>query len=102
MIDIIDTNGDGIARWSEIHRQPDMVVLAARMLAAAQWTADGLLTIANALSHDLFYRTVDPEASSQRRGTISKILLGVFGVPAGFAAAIVVSLLDRPPDAAGC
>ncbi|PMS18130.1 cation acetate symporter [Trinickia dabaoshanensis] len=85
-------NGDGIIRWSAIRLQPDMVVLAAPeiaglpyvisglvaagALAAALSTADGLLlTIANALSHDIYYHMVDPEASSQRRVTISKILL---------------------------
>ena len=208
LLSIGDGNGDGIVRWSAIRMQPDMVVLAAPeiaglpyvvsglvaagALAAALSTADGLLlTIANALSHDVYYHMVDPGASSQRRVTISKILLlgvalfasyvaslntgnilflvgaafslaassffpvlvlgvfwkrttkrgavagmiaglgvcvyyivstypyfgqltgfagprwfgiepissGVFGVPAGFAATIVVSLLDRAPDA---
>jgi cation/acetate symporter len=92
LINIADLNGDGIVRWSEIQMQPDMVVLAAPeiaglpyvmsgliaagALAAALSTADGLLlTIANALSHDVYYHMVDPEASSQRRVTISKILL---------------------------
>ncbi|NIF80483.1 cation acetate symporter [Paraburkholderia sp. Cy-641] len=92
LISLADTNGDGIVRWSEIQMQPDMVVLAAPeiaglpyvmsgliaagALAAALSTADGLLlTIANALSHDVYYHMVDPNASSQRRVTISKILL---------------------------
>jgi cation/acetate symporter len=92
LMSIADVNGDGIVRWSEIQMQPDMVVLAAPeiaglpyvmsgliaagALAAALSTADGLLlTIANALSHDVYYHMVDPEASSQRRVTISKILL---------------------------
>jgi cation/acetate symporter len=92
LISIADVNGDGIVRWSEIQMQPDMVVLAAPeiaglpyvmsgliaagALAAALSTADGLLlTIANALSHDVYYHMVDPDASSQRRVTISKILL---------------------------
>ncbi|CAH2780862.1 MAG: Acetate permease ActP (cation/acetate symporter) [uncultured Paraburkholderia sp.] len=92
LISLADTNGDGIVRWSEIQMQPDMVVLAAPeiaglpyvmsgliaagTLAAALSTADGLLlTIANALSHDVYYHMVDPGASSQRRVTISKILL---------------------------
>ena len=208
LVSIADPVGDGIVHWSSIQMQPDMVVLAAPeivglpyvmsglvasgALAAALSTADGLLlTIANALSHDVYYHMVDPAASSQRRVTISKILLlgvallasyvaslntgnilflvgaafslaassffpvlvlgvfwkrttqrgavagmlaglvvcvwyivstypyftqltgfvgprwfgiepissGVFGVPAGFAAAILVSLADRPPDA---
>ncbi len=92
LISIADVNGDGIVRWSEIQMQPDMVVLAAPeiaglpyvmsgliaagALAAALSTADGLLlTIANALSHDVYYHMVDPDASSQKRVTISKILL---------------------------
>jgi cation/acetate symporter len=92
LISVADTNHDGIVQWSEIQMQPDMVVLAAPeiaglpyvmsgliaagALAAALSTADGLLlTIANALSHDVYYHMVDPAASSQRRVTISKILL---------------------------
>ncbi|MBY4871390.1 cation acetate symporter [Burkholderia sp. Bp9017] len=207
LISVVEVIRDGIVHWSEIQMQPDMVVLAAPeiaglpyvvsgliaagALAAALSTADGLLlTIANALSHDVYYCMVAPHASSQRRVTISKVLLlgvalfasyvaslntgkilflvgaafslaassffpvlvlgvfwkrtttrgaiagmvtglavcvyyivstypyftqltgfagrtwfgiepissGVFGVPAGFAVAIAVSLLDRPPD----
>ncbi|RQG99809.1 sodium:solute symporter family protein [Paraburkholderia dinghuensis] len=92
LISITDMNGDGIVRWGDIQMQPDMVVLAAPeiaglpyvmsgliasgALAAALSTADGLLlTISNVLSHDVYYHMVDPEASSQRRVTMSKILL---------------------------
>ncbi|PXW23364.1 sodium:solute symporter family protein [Paraburkholderia caballeronis] len=92
LISIADVNGDGLVRWSDIQMQPDMVVLAAPeiaglpyvmsgliasgALAAALSTADGLLlTISNVLSHDVYYHMVDPKASSQRRVTISKILL---------------------------
>jgi cation/acetate symporter len=48
-------------------------------LAAALSTADGLLlTISNALSHDIYYHLMNPKASNQRRVTVSKIvLLGV-------------------------
>lgn len=92
---IRDVNGDGIVQWAEILLQPDMIVLAAPeiaglpyvisglvaagALAAALSTADGLLlTIANALSHDVFYHMVDRQASHQRRVTTAKIvLLGV-------------------------
>jgi cation/acetate symporter len=208
LVGVFDLLHDGVVHWSGIQMQPDIVVLAAPeisglpyvvsgliaagALAAALSTADGLLlTIANALSHDVYYHMVAPDASSQRRVTISKVLLlgvalfasyvaslntgkilflvgaafslaassffpvlvlgvfwkrtttrgaiagmvtglavcvyyivstypfftqmtgfagqswfgiepissGVFGVPAGFAVAIVVSLCDRPPDA---
>jgi cation/acetate symporter len=105
LISISDVNGDGIVRWSEIQMQPDMVVLAAPeisglpyvmsgliaagALAAALSTADGLLlTIANALSHDVYYHMVDPSASSQRRVTVSKILLLGVALFASFVASL--------------
>ena len=51
-------------------------MVAAGGLAAALSTADGLLlTIANALSHDLYYKMIDPNASTARRVTLSKALL---------------------------
>ena len=92
LIGVADVNHDGIIRWAEMQMQPDMVVLAAPeiaglpyvmsgliaagALAAALSTADGLLlTIANALSHDVYYHLVDRSASSQKRVTVSKILL---------------------------
>ena len=47
-------------------------------LAAALSTADGLLlTIANAISHDLYYNVIDPKASLTKRLTITKVLLVV-------------------------
>ncbi|MNS53441.1 Cation/acetate symporter ActP [compost metagenome] len=89
---IRDVNGDGIVQWAEILIQPDMIVLAAPeiaglpyvisglvaagALAAALSTADGLLlTIANALSHDVYYHMIDRQASHQRRVTTAKIVL---------------------------
>ncbi len=89
---IRDVNGDGIVQWAEMLIQPDMIVLAAPeiaglpyvisglvaagALAAALSTADGLLlTIANALSHDVYYHMVDRQASHQRRVTTAKIVL---------------------------
>jgi cation/acetate symporter len=56
-------------------------MVAAGGLAAALSTADGLLlTIANALSHDLYYKMIDPNAPTARRVMISKILLLVVAV----------------------
>jgi len=92
MLSIIDANYDGVVHWAEIAMHPDMIVLAAPeiaglpyvlsglvaagALAAALSTADGLLlTIANALSHDVYYTMVDREASSQKRVIVAKILL---------------------------
>jgi cation/acetate symporter len=104
LINIADINGDGILQRAEIAIGGDIVVLAtpeiaglpyvisglvaAGGLAAALSTADGLLlTIANALSHDLYYKMIDPTASTTRRVTISKILLLVVALAAAAVAA---------------
>jgi cation/acetate symporter len=63
-------------------------LVAAGGLAAALSTADGLLlTIANALSHDLYYKMIDPNAPTARRVMISKVLLLVVALMAAFVAA---------------
>ena len=60
-------------------------LVAAGGLAAALSTADGLLlTIANALSHDLYYKMIDPNAPTARRVTISKVLLLVVALVAAY------------------
>ncbi|WP_063550118.1 sodium:solute symporter family protein [Burkholderia territorii] len=105
LISVVEVIRDGIVHWSEIQMQPDMVVLAAPeiaglpyvvsgliaagALAAALSTADGLLlTIANALSHDVYYCMVAPDASSQRRVTISKVLLLGVALLASYVASL--------------
>jgi cation/acetate symporter len=92
LLSITDINGDKIVQLAEIVLGQDIIVLAtpeiaglpyvisglvaAGGLAAALSTADGLLlTIANALSHDLYYKMLNPNASTAARITISKILL---------------------------
>lgn len=92
LMSITDVNKDGIVQLAEITLGGDIIVLAtpeiaglpyvisglvaAGGLAAALSTADGLLlTIANALSHDLYYKMINPNASTQKRVLISKILL---------------------------
>jgi cation/acetate symporter len=92
LLTITDVNMDGIVQLAEIKLGGDIVVLAtpaiagmpyvvsglvaAGGLAAALSTADGLLlTIANALSHDFYYKMLNPNATTKRRVTISKILL---------------------------
>jgi cation/acetate symporter len=107
LISVADIGPDRIIHWAEIQMQPDMVVLAAPeiaglpyvisgliaagALAAALSTADGLLlTIANALSHDVYYHMVDRSASSQRRVTISKILLLGVALLASYLASLNV------------
>ena len=92
LLSITDINKDGIVQLAEIVIGGDLIVLAtpeiaglpyvisglvaAGGLAAALSTADGLLlTIANALSHDLYYKMINPNASPGMRITVSKILL---------------------------
>jgi cation/acetate symporter len=104
LLSIVDVNRDGIVQLAEIAIGGDIIVLAtpeiaglpyvvsglvaAGGLAAALSTADGLLlTIANALSHDFYYKMLDPTASTTRRVTISKILLLVVALLAAFVAA---------------
>ncbi|KAF0103357.1 MAG: cation/acetate symporter [bacterium] len=103
LVAVEDINRDGILQLAELTLNPDVIVLAtpeiaglpyvvaglvaAGGLAAALSTADGLLlTIANALSHDVYYRMIDPHASAARRLAISKsLLLGVAVVAAWVA-----------------
>jgi cation/acetate symporter len=99
LLSIVDVNRDGIVQLAEIAIGGDIVVLAtpeiaglpyvvsglvaAGGLAAALSTADGLLlTIANALSHDLYYKMFDPNAPTARRVMVSKMLLLVVAVAA--------------------
>ena len=63
-------------------------LVAAGGLAAALSTADGLLlAIANALSHDIYYKMIDPNAPAIRRLTVARILLFFVAVAAAATAA---------------
>lgn len=62
-------------------------------LAAALSTADGLLlAMANALSHDIYYRMIDPNAPTSRRLLVSRVIL--FGV----AVLGAIAAIAAPPD----
>jgi cation/acetate symporter len=62
-------------------------LVAAGGLAAALSTADGLLlAIANALSHDIYYRMVDPKASTRKRLIVARILLVAVAILAAYTA----------------
>ena len=104
LLSVADINKDGIFQLGEMRIGGDIIVLAtpeigglpyvisgmvaAGGLAAALSTADGLLlTIANALSHDLYYKMIDPNASTGRRVAISKALLLVVALAAAAVAA---------------
>jgi len=102
-------NPDGILGLSELSINRDVIVIsmpeiaglpyviaglvAAGGLAAALSTADGLLlAIANALSHDVYYKMVDPHASTARRLVVARILLVVVAIGAAWLAS------TRPAD----
>ena len=104
LLSVADVNKDGIFQLGEMRISGDIIVLAtpeigglpyvvsgmvaAGGLAAALSTADGLLlTIANALSHDLYYKMIDPNAPTARRVSISKALLVVVALAAAGVAA---------------
>lgn len=68
-------------------------LVAAGGLAAALSTADGLLlAIANALSHDVYYKMVDPNAATHRRLFVARGLLVLVAILAAWVAS------TRPAD----
>jgi cation/acetate symporter len=104
LLSVTDINKDHILQLNELTIGGDIIVLltpelaglpyvisglvAAGGLAAALSTADGLLlTIANALGHDVYYKMIDPNASTVSRVTVSKILLLVVALLAAYVAA---------------
>jgi cation/acetate symporter len=105
LLKITDLNNDGILQINEFLLNPDIIVLAtpemaglpyvisglvaAGGMAAAMSTADGLLlAMANALSHDLYYKIIDPKAETRKRLLTSRVLLVVIGA----ASALVASM----------
>jgi cation/acetate symporter len=104
LLSVVDMNRDGLFQLGEMRIGGDIIVLAtpeiaglpfvvsglvaAGGLAAALSTADGLLlTIANALSHDVYYKMIDPGAPTSRRVMISKVLLLIVALLAALVAA---------------
>jgi cation/acetate symporter len=102
-------NHPGVLRFQDLNINTDVIVLstpeiagmpyviaglvAAGGLAAALSTADGLLlAIANALSHDIYYKMISPNASTATRLIVARILL----VLVAFAAAYTAS--TKPAD----
>jgi cation/acetate symporter len=107
LLAIKDSNADGLLQINEFFLNPDIIVLAtpemaglpyvisglvaAGGMAAAMSTADGLLlAMANTLSHDLYYKIIDPKAEVKRRLMTSRILLLIIG--AGGAAVASLKL----------
>jgi cation/acetate symporter len=111
LFDIVDKNKDGVLQLGDfVIKSTDFVVLAtpeiaglpfvitglvmAGGLAAALSTADGLLlTISNALSHDLYYKIINPQASIVRRLTTARILLVVAAVAGAYVATFRINII---------
>tara|TARA_B110000503_G_scaffold50759_1_gene82080 strand:+ start:1388 stop:3223 length:1836 start_codon:yes stop_codon:yes gene_type:complete len=102
---IADFNKDGILQLNEWFMRGDVVVLAtpevaglpyvvtglvaAGGMAAAMSTADGLiLAIANALSHDIYYKMIDPKADVRTRLLVARVLLVVIGALGAYIASM--------------
>jgi cation/acetate symporter len=105
LLAIRDSNADGILQINEFFLNPDIIVLAtpeiaglpyvisglvaAGGMAAAMSTADGLLlAMANALSHDLYYKIIDPKAEVKKRLLTARILLLVIGAGGALVASL--------------
>ncbi len=103
-----DINGDGVLQLGELYLGGDVIVLAAPEigglpyfatclvaaggLAAALSTADGLLlTIANAVSHDIYHQTFSPKAPALRRVIVSKMLVMVVALLAAVMASLKIT-----------
>lgn len=105
-------NGDGILQFAEIVSIQTLLFLprlklqvcrmlvsglvAAVGLAAASSTADGLLlTISNALSHGLYYKMINPNASTLKRPTISRILLVFVALTSAWVATFRLTIIVK-------
>lgn len=104
LVSIDDINQDHILQWAELSINPDVIVLAtpeiaglpyvisgmvaAGGLAAALSTSEGLLlSITSALSHDIYFKMLRPDASSSWRLIVSKSVMVAIAI---LAAAIAV------------
>ena len=102
---IADLNGDGILELNELFMRGGVVVLAtpevaglpyvisglvaAGGMAAAMSTADGLiLAISNALSHDVYYKMINPKADTAKRLIVARVLLVVVGIFGAYIASM--------------
>ncbi len=96
-------NHPGVLRMQDLNINADVIVLstpeiagmpyviaglvAAGGLAAALSTADGLLlAIANALSHDVYYKMINPNASTKVRLIVARVLLVFVALAAAYTA----------------
>ncbi len=104
LLTVSDVNGDHILQFAELKMGPDLVMLAtpeigglpyvvsvlvaAGGLAAALSTADGLLlTIGNAMAHDVYFEGGNDKAQAMRRVMWSKFALLVVALLAAYVSA---------------
>ncbi|SDX96644.1 MULTISPECIES: sodium:solute symporter family protein [Salimicrobium] len=102
-LSVADTSGDGTLQWSELVISGDIVVMAtpeianlgifviglmaAGAMAAALSTAGGLMiTISAALSHDIYYRSINPKATDRKRLAVGRWSIVIATVVAGLIA----------------
>jgi cation/acetate symporter len=107
LVSVVDINLDGVLQFGELRITPDILVLAAPEiagmpfalsclvaaggLAAALSTADGLLlTVASALSHDLYYNLLRRGPPTDRQVALAKVILLFVALVAAYIA------LQRP------
>ncbi|TLS35807.1 sodium:solute symporter family protein [Pseudalkalibacillus caeni] len=103
LLQMADTNGDGILQWAEIAISNDIVVMAtpeianlgvfviglvaAGAMAAALSTAGGLLiAISSSFSHDIYYRIINPQATEKKRMFVARLSILIATVVAGLVA----------------
>ncbi len=97
------SGGGGPLNISQLHLDPDALVLAtpeiaglpfvvaavvaAGALAAAMSSADGLLlSIGKAVSHDIYFRLLDPQADPRRRLMVGRLAMAAAAVLAAWMA----------------
>jgi cation/acetate symporter len=112
LVTVRDANGDGILQFPELSIVADLIVLstpeiaglpytvsalvAAGGLAAALSTADGLLmVIATAVSHDMYAKLINPNASYGTRFMISRVMILVGALFAALAALPRLALIAQ-------
>jgi cation/acetate symporter len=112
LVTIRDANNDGILQFPELSIVADLIVLstpeiaglpytvsalvAAGGLAAALSTADGLLmVIATAVSHDVYAKLINPNASYGTRFMISRVMILVGALLAALAALPRLALIAQ-------
>ena len=112
LLSFTDINNDHLVQWAELSISPDVIVLAtpeiaglpyvisgmvaAGGLAAALSTSEGLLlSITSAISHDIYFKMLRPDASSSWRLIVSKmVMVTVAIIAASIAVQRPASLVD--------